>query len=154
MLAVGLALLAVATLSVAALAAAGIGPRVEMSDSMRPVLAAGDVVWVKRIVAANARAGDVIAFADPDHERVMMHRVERTDVGAGGRIRFVTKGDANSGDERWTIAAGGRVGRYVGLKVPSAGRVLFATAGAPLAVVAVLSGVALGSLLVRRIWVT
>jgi signal peptidase I len=137
---------------VAAAAAAGVAPHVELSDSMSPALRAGDVVWLDRIAARHARAGDVVAFDDPRRDAVVLHRVERIRRAPLDRLAFTTRGDANNAAESWRIAADGQVGRYVGLRVPHAGRAVHAMAGPPLAVVAVLSGLALAALALRRIW--
>lgn len=147
-----LAALAAVALVVVALAAAGIRPRIEMSDSMRPALRAGDLVWLRAIAARDARAGDVIAFADPARRRVVMHRVLRVAPRAGDRLAFVTRGDANTGTERWRIAATGAIGRYAGLRLPAAGRVVAAAHGPVLALLAVLSGLGVAGLVLQRIW--
>lgn len=77
--------------------AAGWRPYVVMSDSMRPSVAAGDVVLVSELTdAAPPRRGDVALVADdarPDGTR--LHRVVR--VLADGRV--VTQGDANAGPD-------------------------------------------------------
>ena len=143
------ALFAAITLAivVAGATVAGVTPRVEMSDSMAPVVRAGDVVWVKTVSAAEARVGDVVAFDDPDREEVVMHRV--VSVRDRGRRRaFMTRGDANSGVERWTIRRDGAIGRYAGVRVPHVGR----AQGPLLAVISLLSGLALAAVALRRIW--
>jgi signal peptidase I len=138
-----------------ALSLAGVRPRVEMSDSMAPSLRAGDLVWLRPVRAAAARAGDVIAFADPaGGSRVLVHRVASVAPAGAGRLAFVTRGDANTGVERWRIGAGGTVGRYTGARLPHAGRLLARAHGAPLAVVALLSGATLAGMALRRIWGT
>jgi signal peptidase len=147
-------LLAAAVLATGALllaAAAGVRPHVEMSDSMRPALRAGDVVWLDEIAARDARRGDVVAFADPVRGAVVLHRVVRVRV-AGGRLAFVTRGDANTGTERWTVERSGTLGRFTGIRVPHAGRAARALAGVPLMLVALASGLALAALALRRIW--
>ena len=147
-----LAALLVAAFAVGGAAAAGVAPHVELSDSMAPVLRAGDVVWLDRIAAADARRGDVVAFHDPERDAVVLHRVERVRSDAPGRLAFTTRGDANDAAERWAIAADGSVGRYVGVRVPYAGRAVRELAGAPLAIVALLCGAVLASIALRRIW--
>jgi signal peptidase I len=131
-------------LAVAVAAAAGVTPHVEASDSMRPLLRAGDVVWLEDVRAAEARVGDVIAFAHPDRGDTVLHRVVARRR-AGDALAFTTRGDANTGVERWSIDAGGVVGRYAGVRVPGVGR-------APLALVSALSGLVLAGLLLRGIW--
>jgi signal peptidase len=118
---------------------------------MAPVLRAGDVVWLDRVAAGEARVGDVVAFDDPEREATVLHRVTRIDD-RGGRLAFTTRGDANNASERWTIGREGTVGRYAGFRVPHAGRAVVALKGAPLALVALLSGALLTTLLLRRIW--
>lgn len=149
-----LAGLAATVVAVAAAAAAGVAPHVELSDSMRPLLRAGDVVWLKRVTARDARPGEVVAFDDPRRGAVVLHRVESVRPAPLGRLAFRTRGDANDVAESWQIAADGRIGRYVGLRVPHAGRAVTALAGPPLALVALLSGAALAALALRRIWAT
>src|SRR5688572_17852648 len=141
-----------AVILVSGAAAAGVAPHVELSDSMRPVLRAGDVVWLERIAAREAEVGDVVAFDHPERDAVVLHRVERVRRGPLGRLAFRTRGDANNTPESWRIAADGRVGRYVGFRVPLAGRAVTALQGPPLAIVAAVSGVTLGGLALRRIW--
>jgi signal peptidase len=147
-----LATLLLAAFTVAGAAAAGVAPHVELSDSMAPVLRAGDVVWLDRIAAAEARQGDVVAFDDPERDAIVLHRVERIRPLARGRLAFTTRGDANDAGERWAITADGAVGRYVGVRVPLAGRAVRELAGTPLAVVALLSGGVLAVVALRRIW--
>ena len=136
---------------VAGAAAFGVTPHVELSDSMRPVLRAGDVVWIQRIAAGQARAGDVIAFDDPRRDVTVLHRVERIRR-ESGRLAVTTRGDANDEPESWTIARDGEIGRYAGIRLPVAGRAVIALQGPLLAVVALLSGGVLGGLALRRIW--
>lgn len=141
-----LAVALLAALAVAGAAAAGLTAHVEVSDSMRPALRVGDVVWLADIAARDAAAGDVVAFAHPDRRTTVLHRVQRVER-AGGRLRFTTRGDANSGVERWSIAADGVLGLYAGLRVPAVGR---ATALPPS--VALAAAVAVVLVLLRRIW--
>ena len=147
-----LASLGVAAAGVAGAAAAGVAPHVELSDSMRPLLRAGDVVWLDRIAASDAQLGDVVAFDDPERDAVVLHRVERIRARGSRSLAFTTRGDANNASESWSIAADGRIGRYVGFRVPHAGRAVLALQGRPLAAIAALSGLTLGGLTLRRIW--
>ena len=146
-----LAALVAAVVVVAGAAVAGVAPHVELSDSMRPALRAGDVVWLERIAAHEARPGDVVAFDDPQRDATMLHRVERIRRGAR-RLAFTTRGDANTEREAWTIGAGGEIGRYAGVRVPAAGRAVVALHGVPLAVVALLSVGVLAVLGLHWIW--
>jgi signal peptidase I len=108
---------------VAVLVATGHRVMIEMSDSMKPAMAAGDVLVTERIAAREASRGDVITFDDPSrHGRTVTHRVvskrER-----GDKLAFHTKGDANGNGERWTVAADGTAARVL-VVVPEVGYAL------------------------------
>ena len=143
--------LVAAVLAVGGAAVAGVAPHVELSDSMRPALRAGDVVWLERIAAGEARTGDVVAFDHPQRDATMLHRVERIRRDRG-RLAFTTRGDANNEAETWAVDAGGEVGRYAGVRVPAVGRAVVALQGVPLAAVALLSGGVLALVGLRWIW--
>ena len=93
------------------------------SGSMSPAIGTGDVVVQRMVPAASLRVGDVATFRDPEGApRLITHRV----VGIARRgdvVEVVTRGDANTRAERWSIAADGRVGRVAG-RVPHAGAAL------------------------------
>ncbi len=98
----------------------GLQTLVDRSDSMRPAISAGDLLLTRLGPPGAARTGDVVTFADPGRGgRLITHRVTERRA-EGDRWAFVTRGDANSGSERWTVARDGRVGRLV-LRVPRAG---------------------------------
>lgn len=85
---------------------------IDRSDSMRPVLDAGDLVINRRAPASQIETGDIVTFEDPGLGRNITHRViERR--GAGSHVAFVTRGDANSGVERWSAGRDESVGRLV-----------------------------------------
>jgi signal peptidase len=91
-----------------------------MSGSMEPAVRTGDVIVDEWIPPSRARVGDVISFNDPARGGVVVtHRV--VDVRRReARVDFVTRGDANTGVERWTAPANGRIGR-VSYRIPHAG---------------------------------
>lgn len=123
-----------------------------MSGSMEPAIHTGDVVVNRPIAPAEARVGDVVTFREPGSgSRFITHRVRRVVV-RGGRVAFVTKGDANTGMERWSVSAGGEIGR-VAHRLPYAGYGLFWARG-PLAALVLIAipGVLLGGLTLVRIW--
>ncbi|HEX8086512.1 MAG TPA: signal peptidase I [Solirubrobacteraceae bacterium] len=146
-----LAALIAGVIVVAGGAALGVAPHVELSDSMAPTLRAGDVLWLDRIAASDAKVGDVVAFDDPDRHAVVLHRVQRIRADRD-RLAFTTRGDANNASERWSVPRDGRLGRYVGVRIPEAGRAVSALAGVALAVIAAVSGFLLAALALRRIW--
>jgi signal peptidase I len=108
---------------VGVLVATGHRVMIEMSDSMKPAMGAGDAIVTERIPARDAERGDVITFTDPSRDgRTVTHRVISMRDG-GDTLSFHTKGDANGKGERWTIASDGTVGR-VSRVVPDVGYVL------------------------------
>ena len=101
----------------------GYVPYTVLTGSMQPTIAPGDVVVDRPVQPRELRAGDVVTFPDPaNKDRMITHRVRRVDA-AGDSVRVITRGDANNQDERWTVPAGGRVGR-VAARVPMVGHVL------------------------------
>ena len=70
-------------------------PLVDHSDSMRPAIRAGDLVFTESVPAAALHRGEIVTFSDRAlGGRLVTHRVvaiRRT----GSRIEFLTRGDAN-----------------------------------------------------------
>jgi signal peptidase I len=93
-----------------------------LSGSMEPTIGTGDVVVVRTIAPLDARIGDVVTFRSPENPgKLVTHRA--TSIRASGEtVTFVTKGDANTGSERWSIAAGGTIGK-VEYRIPKLGYV-------------------------------
>jgi signal peptidase len=93
-----------------------------LSGSMEPTISTGDVIVVKTISPLDAKVGDVVSFRDPeDAARLLSHRVTEMHVSPQG-VAFVTKGDANTGVERWQIARNGTIGK-IEYHVPKLGYV-------------------------------
>lgn len=93
-----------------------------LSGSMQPALGVGDVIVEKRVAPLTVRVGDIVTFRDPaDATRLYSHRVVSMRA-VGENVSFVTRGDANTGVERWTIPESGTVGR-VAYRVPYLGYV-------------------------------
>jgi signal peptidase I len=91
-----------------------------MSGSMEPAIHTGDVIADEWIPPSRARVGDVISFNDPGRGGIVLtHRVVRISR-RSDRVDFVTRGDANTGVERWSAPARGRIGR-VAYRIPHAG---------------------------------
>jgi signal peptidase len=87
---------------------------------MEPAIGTGDVIVDDWIPPSEARVGDTVSFNDPSRGNVVLtHRVVRI-VRRGDQVDFVTRGDANTGVERWSAPAEGRIGR-VEYRVPHAG---------------------------------
>jgi signal peptidase len=130
----------------------GFQVRVDHSDSMLPAIAAGDVLVTRVVRPSELRAGDVVSFNSPDRRGIVItHRVVSRRMRAG-RYEFVTKGDANTGVERWTVSTRGKVGRMA-FRIPRAGYALAWVGGKQGRIVFVLGGgIVLAGLLARRIW--
>jgi signal peptidase I len=109
------ALVVALALTYGALRLADWQPLTIVTGSMRPTLAAGDLVIVSPQRASAVRPGEVITFAHPRlRGRTLTHRVVAVQSGppvAPGWLAFTTKGDANPAPERWTIRSDGTVGR-------------------------------------------
>jgi signal peptidase len=104
-------------------AAAGYRGYTVMSGSMEPMIATGDLVVNQPIGPLDARVGDVVTFLDPGGSgRLITHRVQSIEV-TPQLVDVVTKGDANTAVERWSVVREGRLGRVV-LDVPRVGYAL------------------------------
>jgi signal peptidase I len=65
-----------------------------VSGSMEPTVPIGSIIYVKEIDPSEIESGDIIAFRGGDS--IIMHRVVTNKVVEG---TFVTKGDANEGED-------------------------------------------------------
>jgi signal peptidase len=122
------------------------------SASMAPTIEPGDVVVTRPIQPLEARVGEIVTFDDPSGSgHLLSHRV-RSIERAGDRVRFVTQGDANSGEEHWTVAIDGRIGRVL-YRIPKLGYALAWIQG-PLGHIGVLvvPAVLLTAVTLARIW--
>jgi len=72
-------------------------PRVIVSSSMVPSLNRGDIVIVKDIYVNRINIGDIVEYISRD-DRVIIHRVINKLDYSDFKV-FITKGDANSGDD-------------------------------------------------------
>lgn len=147
-----LALAVLAVVAVLVLVAAGFRTLVVRSGSMSPAIRTGDVIVTKVVAPTEAAIGDIVTFRDPSRgSDLVTHRVRAVKRDGAG-ISFETRGDANTGVERWSVAADGKIGKVV-LRIPSAGYPA-GWLGVP-AVRAVLlagGGLLLAFALVGRIW--
>jgi signal peptidase I len=148
----------VALVLVLALLAGGVGLRlagldalVDNTDSMRPAIAAGDVVLTRAARAADLRPGQIATILDPVGGRLITHRVVGV-ARAGARVVITTRGDANDASERWALAPGAEV-RRVAARIPDAGRpVRWVTAPALRLALAALGAALLAAAVLRSIW--
>ncbi len=123
-----------------------------LSGSMEPTLMVGDMVIDRHVKARDARPGDIVTFRDPDDpSRLLTHRIVRYRV-QGNRAYIVTKGDANTGVEKWSIPLRGTVGR-VEFDIPKLGYATMHVGGrfGRLALIAV-PAFLLGLYELKRLW--
>jgi signal peptidase I len=125
---------------------------VVLSGSMAPTLATGDLVIEKVVRARDLQPGDIVSFRDPDDlDEIVTHRLLSTSV-EGAEVVAVTKGDANTGVENWSIGAAGRMGRVV-VRVPYLGYTFGWMQGpAGRVLLVVLPALLLGGFAVGLIW--
>lgn len=102
----------------------GYAPLIVLTGSMEPGIKSGDLIFIKQIDGKDVKAGDVIAFTDPDGNGVsiLTHRVTEV-YEEEGTIYFKTKGDANIADDRLPVAADDLVGIYIDFRIAGAGNV-------------------------------
>jgi signal peptidase I len=105
------------------LAFLGYRPMVVRSGSMVPTLGIGDVVINDWVRVDQVRPGEIVTF--PAHivrPELVTHRVQRVRV-SGDTAYVVTKGDANTVPESWSLPRDTLVGHVDG-RIPKIGRLL------------------------------
>lgn len=146
----GMAVVVLAVLLVAT--AAGYRPLIDYSGSMSPAIRAGDLLITRPEPATSMRIGQIVSFIDPGlNGKLVTHRVVGLQASAR-KIDVVTRGDANSAPETWSIARRDSVGA-LDLRVPAIGRFI-AWTSAPWArtTLLALAALVLSTALLRRIW--
>jgi signal peptidase I len=131
---------------------AGYRPLIDYSNSMRPVINAGDVLISHGAPAQSIRPGDIVSFSDRALQgRLVTHRVLAVHA-EHQRLYFLTRGDANAAPERWSVATTGSVAK-VDLRIPAVGwAVAWLNSGLARTATLSLLALALGAALLRRIW--
>lgn len=90
------------------------------SGSMTPTIETGDVVVTEPISPLAARVGQIVAFRDPEGgDRLYSHRVQSIKRDRD-QVHFVTRGDANTSTEHWSVPRDGTIGRVV-YRIPHLG---------------------------------
>lgn len=127
---------------------------VMLTGSMAGTIDPGDVEVVQSISPADAKIGQIVAFRDPlRQDALVSHRV-RAIQRTGGRIDFITQGDANTGREHWSVPVDGTIGRVV-YRIPKLGyAVVWLATPIGKAATLIFPALLLMSLLLRRIWRT
>ncbi|MDX6603950.1 MAG: signal peptidase [Solirubrobacterales bacterium] len=104
------------------------------SGSMTPAIEAGDVVVTEPLPPLSVEVGDIVTFRDPEGSgRLYSHRVQSIRR-AGNDVRFVTRGDANTATEHWSVPADGTVGKVL-YRIPKIGYALVWTGTIPFRIV-------------------
>lgn len=135
----------------------GLTPMVVVTDSMNPVIRAGDMIVDRKTDPCEVKVGDIISFFDPTRDKkdvVMTHRVVEIREDESGNLSFITKGDANNVKDPVEIPADRLVGVYR-LKIPYLGNVVLfmrTTAGILFTVVLPLILFVAYELIRRNIW--
>lgn len=88
-------------------------PMIVLTDSMYPVIEAGDLIICNTAEADEIRVNDVISFYDPmgSGTSVVTHRVLEI-VTEDGEISFRTKGDNNNAEDTALVPAENLIGIY------------------------------------------
>jgi signal peptidase len=146
----GAALIVLAALLLAT--ATGYRPLIDHSDSMRPAIRAGDLLITHAEPATSIRVGAIVSFADPGlNGKLVTHRVVAVHASAGA-ISFLTRGDANTTPESWSVNRGASVGT-LDLRLAGVGRaVAWMVDPWVRTIVLTLVALALSTALLRRIW--
>ncbi len=87
-------------LAVVAIYALGLRLDVVLSDSMSPVFYKDDIVIIRAF--DDYKVGDIIEYQLSDVSNPVTHRIE-SKTGTGANAKYVTKGDANSNEDKSTI---------------------------------------------------
>lgn len=98
----------------------GCEPYVIISESMAPVIRAGDIIFVKKVSAYSLVPGDIITFYQPNSNILVTHRVNTIDYQRG---IVHTKGDGNALQDPNALEFSAIAGVYV-YKIPLLGRVI------------------------------
>lgn len=126
--AIGIAAILLLALTVAP-AAFGYKTYVVLSGSMEPSIQTGAVIFATPVPPASLQVGDVIVYNRSDVNETVTHRIlEKRDDGSG-KPTFITKGDANSAPDAWTVQYPGNTAGKVALAIPYVGYVTHALGG-------------------------
>ena len=101
---------------------AGVMPLIVLTDSMKPQIESGDLIFCNTIDAEDVEVGDVISFFDPagNGTSVVTHEVIEIVIEDGVRS-FRTKGINNNTEDRKLVPAENVFAEYSGVRIPGAG---------------------------------
>jgi signal peptidase I len=124
-LSVGLTAVAVILLLGLTVAPVALGYKtyVVLSGSMEPAIHTGAVIMARPVSPASLQLGDVIVYNRTDVNETVTHRIVEKHDDSSGKPTFVTKGDANSSPDSWTVQYSGNTAGRVRLSIPYVGYV-------------------------------
>ncbi|GAB6032009.1 Signal peptidase complex catalytic subunit S11A, variant 2 [Chamberlinius hualienensis] len=79
---------------------------VVLSGSMEPAFHRGDLLFLTNRVEDPIRVGDIVVFKVEGRDIPIVHRVLKLHEKEDGSVKFLTKGDNNSVDDRGLYAQG------------------------------------------------
>ncbi|XP_045183226.1 signal peptidase complex catalytic subunit SEC11A [Mercenaria mercenaria] len=79
---------------------------VVLSGSMEPAFYRGDLLFLTNYREEPIRAGEIVVFKIEGREIPIVHRVLKVHEKENGTVKFLTKGDNNSVDDRGLYAPG------------------------------------------------
>jgi signal peptidase len=92
-------------------------PVVILSGSMEPIIKPGDMVIIRKCDAGEVAVGDIVEYKMPNFN--VVHRVIAITY-EGGKLGFITKGDANKSPDKTIVNSNQIVGKFV-LNIPYVG---------------------------------
>lgn len=94
---------------------------VVLSGSMAPAIPTGSVLIALPVSPTSLKVGDVIVYNRSDVSESVTHRIVQVNDDVAGKPSFITKGDANSTPDSWTVQYNGNTAGKVVLSVPFLG---------------------------------
>lgn len=79
---------------------------VVLSGSMEPAFHRGDLLFLTNFESDPVRVGEIVVFKVEGRDIPIVHRVVKLHEGRNGTVKFLTKGDNNSVDDRGLYAPG------------------------------------------------
>lgn len=101
-----------------------VAPLIVTSNSMKPDIRGGDMIFIRKVAGEDVQVGDVIAFYDPGSTKgsIVTHNVIEILTDEDGNISFRTKGTANDTADTLAVPADAVIGRYT-FRIPVVGSV-------------------------------
>jgi len=128
----------------------GYKPMTVLTGSMSPLLAPGDVIFIRRVSPESVKVGDVVTYRQ-DSSTFITHRVIEV-VNEDGAAAFRTKGDANNVEDSSLVHSDQILGALA-FKIPKGGYIAnFARSPAGFFLFIVLPVVLLIALELKTLW--